>query len=86
MARRLEGGSFRELRTSRDPMAVVPDVRNVVRQAGSDIPVVNVRTQTETIERQLFQERLVARLASSTGMVAPAVGGHWAARPLQPTR
>ena len=64
-----EGGSF-ELRTSRDPMAVVPDVRNVVRQAGSDIPVVNVRTQTETIERQLFQERLVARLASLFGMVA----------------
>jgi predicted permease len=64
-----EGGSF-ELRTSRDPMAVVPDVRSVVRQAGSDIPVVNVRTQTETIERQLFQERLVARLASLFGLVA----------------
>jgi len=64
-----EGGSF-ELRTSRDPMAVAPDVRNVVRQAGSDIPVVNIRTQMETIERQLFQERLVARLASLFGLVA----------------
>ena len=64
-----EGGSF-ELRTSRDPMAVAPDVRDVVRQAGNDIPVVNIRTQTETIERQLFQERLVARLASLFGLVA----------------
>lgn len=64
-----EGGSF-ELRTSRDPMAVAPDVREVVRQAGSDIPVVNILTQTETIERQLFQERLVARLASLFGLVA----------------
>ena len=64
-----EGGSF-ELRTSRDPMAVAPDVRAVVRQAGSDIPVVNMLTQTETIERQLFQERLVARLASLFGVVA----------------
>jgi len=64
-----EGGSF-ELRTSRDPTALAPDVRDVVRQAGSDIPVVNIRTQTETIERQLFQERLVARLASLFGVVA----------------
>jgi predicted permease len=64
-----EGGSF-ELRTSRDSLAVAQDVRNVVRQAGSDIPVVNMRTQTETIDRQLFQERLVARLASLFGLVA----------------
>jgi len=64
-----EGGSF-ELRTSRDPMAVAPDVRDVVRQAGNDIPVVNMLTQTETIERQLLQERLVARLASLFGLVA----------------
>ncbi len=64
-----EGGSF-ELRTSRDPTALAPDVRDVVRQAGSDIPVVNIRTQTETIEKQLFQERLVARLASLFGVVA----------------
>ena len=64
-----EGGSF-ELRTSRDPMAVAPDVRAVVRQAGSDIPVVDIRTQMETVDGQLFQERLVARLASLFGLVA----------------
>jgi ABC-type antimicrobial peptide transport system permease subunit len=51
-------------------MAVAPDVRDVVRQAGSHIPVVNVQTQSETIERQLLQERLIARLASLFGMVA----------------
>jgi predicted permease len=64
-----QGGSF-ELRTWGDPMAVAPDVRAVVRQAGNDIPVVNIRTQTETIDRQLFQERLVARLASLFGLLA----------------
>lgn len=63
------GGSF-ELRTSRDAMAVAPEVRDVVRQAANEIPVVNVRTQTETIERQLFQERLVARLSTLFGVVA----------------
>ena len=51
-------------------MAVAPDVRDVVRKAGREIPVLNMRTQTETIERQLFQERLVARLASLFGLVA----------------
>ena len=64
-----EGGSF-ELRTSRIRWPVAPEVREVVRQAGRDIPVVNIQTQAETIERQLFQERLVARLASLFGMVA----------------
>ena len=64
-----QGGSF-ELRTSRDPMAVAPDVRDIVRKAGSEIPVLNLRTQTETIEQQLFQERLVARLASLFGLLA----------------
>jgi predicted permease len=64
-----EGGSF-ELRTSQDPMMIEPSVREIVRQAGKDIPVVNMQTQTATIEEQLFQERLVARLASLFGMVA----------------
>jgi ABC-type antimicrobial peptide transport system permease subunit len=64
-----EGGSF-ELRTSRDLMAVEANVRDIVQQAGKDIPVVNMQTQTETIERQLFQERLIARLASLFGVVA----------------
>ena len=64
-----DGGSF-ELRTSRDPATVEPDVRNILRQAGKDIPVENMQTQTETIERQLFQERLVARLASMFGVLA----------------
>jgi len=64
-----EGGSF-ELRTSRDPMTLAPEVREAVRQVGSQIPVVKMLTQTETIERQLFQERLVARLASLFGVLA----------------
>jgi predicted permease len=64
-----EGGSF-ELRTSRDPMPLETNVRDIVRRAGKDIPVVNMQTQTETIERQLFQERLIARLASLFGVLA----------------
>jgi ABC-type antimicrobial peptide transport system permease subunit len=64
-----EGGAF-ELRTARDPMTVEPDVRDIVRRARKDIPVMNMQTQADTIERQLFQERLIARLASLFGVVA----------------
>jgi predicted permease len=63
------GGSF-ELRTSRDPLALVPDVRAAVRQVGTDIPVVNAKTQEQHIDQLLLQERLVARLSSLFGLAA----------------
>ena len=63
------GGSF-ELRTARDPLAVAPEVREIVRQAGKDIPVLNIKTQAQQIEAMLFQERLMARLSSLFGIAA----------------
>jgi ABC-type antimicrobial peptide transport system permease subunit len=63
------GGSF-ELRTARDPLSLVPDVREVVRQVGTDIPMVNVKTQEQHIDQLLFQERLMARLSSLFGLAA----------------
>jgi ABC-type antimicrobial peptide transport system permease subunit len=58
------------LRTSRDPLALVPDVRAAVRQVGTDIPVVNAKTQEQHIDQLLLQERLVARLSSLFGLAA----------------
>jgi predicted permease len=63
------GGSF-ELRTARDPLAIVPEVREIVRQAGKEIPVVNIKTQAQQIDAMLFQERLIARLSSLFGIAA----------------
>jgi ABC-type antimicrobial peptide transport system permease subunit len=63
------GGSF-ELRTARDPLTVAPEVREIVRQAGKDVPVVNIKTQVQQIDAMLFQERLIARLASLFGLAA----------------
>ena len=51
-------------------MAVAPEVREIVRQAGKDIPVVNIKTQAQQIEAMLFQERLMARLSSLFGVAA----------------
>jgi len=64
-----DGGSF-ELRTARDPLALVPDVRAVVRQIGTDIPLLHVKTQEQHIDQLLFQERLVARLSTLFGLAA----------------
>ena len=58
------------MRTTRDPIKLVPDVRAVVRQAGSDLPLLNVKTQAQHIDELLIQERLVARLASLFGLAA----------------
>ncbi|HUO33206.1 MAG TPA: ABC transporter permease [Bryobacteraceae bacterium] len=64
-----QAGTF-ELRTARDPMSVMPEVREVVRKAGNDIPIVDVRPQAERIDEMLFQERLIARLSSLFGLLA----------------
>jgi predicted permease len=64
-----DAGTF-ELRTAGDPDSLVSAVRNVVRQAGPDLPIVGIQTQTQQIDTMLFQERLIARLASLFGLLS----------------
>jgi ABC-type antimicrobial peptide transport system permease subunit len=64
-----DAGAF-ELRTAVDPTSIVPAVREVVRQVGNDIPIVDIKTQSEQIDEMLFQERLIARLSSLFGLLA----------------
>ena len=59
-----------ELRTAADPQALLPAIREVVGQVNADLPLFNVTTQSEQIDRLLFQERLVARLAGFFGVLA----------------
>ena len=53
-----------ELRTSGNPTALVNDVRGIVAKADSNLPLFDVRTQTQQIEQTLFKERLMSRLSS----------------------
>src|SRR5256886_462951 len=53
-----------ELRIAANPTALVKNVREIVLQAGDNLPLTNVRTQTEQIDQILFQERLLSRLSS----------------------
>jgi predicted permease len=64
------GGAHFELRTAREPTALVPPVRDLVKRTDSNLPIFGVRTQTQRIEELLTQERLIARLASFFGLLA----------------
>jgi predicted permease len=63
-------GGYFELRTAMNPLALMPEIQRVVQQAGSDMPIYDVKTQSQKIDDLLFQERLVARLGSLFAVLA----------------
>ena len=65
-----EGEAFFALRTSTRPEALIPTVRRVVAGLDDNLPLFDVRTQTEVIDHLLFNERLVARLSALFGVLA----------------
>jgi predicted permease len=64
-----EGGATFELRTAATPAVLIPSVRKLVNETDSNLPVIRMRTQSETIDRLLFNERLVARLFGLFGVL-----------------
>ncbi|HEV2223792.1 MAG TPA: ABC transporter permease [Candidatus Acidoferrales bacterium] len=64
------GSAQFELRTAVDPKALIPTVRQIVKQADSNLPLVDIRTQTEQIDELLVRERLVARVSGFFGVLA----------------
>ena len=65
----LLGASF-ELRTAADPQAIVPTVRKVVAEVNTNLPLYNVTTESEQIDRLLFEQRLIARASGFFGLLA----------------
>jgi predicted permease len=63
------GASF-EVRTAADPQALLPAIRRVVAQLNENLPLFQVTTESQQIDRLLFQERLVARLSAFFGLLA----------------
>ena len=63
-------GGYFELRTATTPLALMPEIQRVVQQVGSDMPIYDVKTQSQQIDDLLFQERLVARLGSLFAVLA----------------
>ncbi len=65
-----QGGAHFELRTAGNPAALIPAVRNTVRELDPNLPLFDVKTQTEQIDQLLFTERLVTRLSVAFGLLA----------------
>jgi predicted permease len=63
------GASF-EVRTSADPQALLPSIRLAVAQLNSNLPLFRVATESQQIDRLLFQERLIAHLSAFFGLLA----------------
>ena len=66
------GAAF-EVRTAGDPQALVPTIRRTVAQINPNLPLRDVTTESQQIDRLLFQERLVARLSGFFGLLALAL-------------
>ncbi|HEV2382012.1 MAG TPA: ABC transporter permease [Terriglobia bacterium] len=64
------GGAYFEIRTASTPSGFVTAVRDIAKSVDSNLPLFSVRTQSETIEGLLTQERLIARLAAFFGLLA----------------
>jgi predicted permease len=64
-----DGGATFALRTNSAAAVLISAVRNVVGQVDSNLPVMRLRTQSETIDRLLFNERLLARLFGLFGVL-----------------
>jgi predicted permease len=64
------GSAYFELRTGPNPDALMEAVRKTVGEVDQNLPIYSLRTETETIDRLLFNERLVARLSALFGALA----------------
>jgi predicted permease len=59
-----------EVRFAGAATSVLPEVRDVIRQMDSRLPLLHVRTQQEQTQAQFTQEQLFARLSSFFGLLA----------------
>jgi predicted permease len=62
-----------ELRTTGDPLALVPAVRETVRQIDATLPITDVGTQAANLEGRLTQERVFARAYALFGGLAALI-------------
>jgi putative ABC transport system permease protein len=77
LAQNGRGGGELIIRTSGDPYTVLPAVKSAVAQVLPDVPLRNVRTMEEVLERRVAQRRLnmlLLGLFGVLGLVIAAVG------------
>jgi ABC-type antimicrobial peptide transport system permease subunit len=67
-----QGGTF-EVRTALDPRVLLPSIRDAVKSMDRNLPMYRLMTQTEQIDKAMFQERLVAWLSGGFALLALVV-------------
>src|SRR5206468_4404352 len=56
-----QGSATFQVRTAGDPLAAIGGIREAVRQVDPNVPLIDVTTQTEEIERRFGQEKMFAQ-------------------------
>jgi predicted permease len=64
-----DNASF-EVRSAGDPLAVTAGIRDAVRQVDPSLPLIDMRTQLDEIERRFLQEKVFARAYTLFGGLA----------------
>jgi predicted permease len=59
-----------EVRTKGDPGGVVGSIRSAVQSVDKDLPLIDVRTQTEQIKASIAPERIFAAVTAGFGVLA----------------
>ncbi len=66
----LDFGATYEVRTSLSPASIAPSLREAVQSIDPDLPLQEIRTQQERIDASMQQERIIAALTASFGVLA----------------
>ena len=66
----VSGGMTYEVRTHVAPASIIPLLRRAVQSVDRDLPMIDVRTQTEQIDDTIQQERIFADLTAAFGILA----------------
>ncbi len=69
----LDFGATYEVRTSLSPASIAPSLRKAVQSIDPDLPLQEIRTQQEQIDASMQQERIIAALTASFGVLALAL-------------
>jgi predicted permease len=69
----LDGTANFAIRTTTEPAAIFPEIRAAMREIDSAVPIMNLRTQNEQLERLHGQEQLFAQLSGFFGLVTLAL-------------
>ena len=64
------GGVAFEVRTAEDPRGIMPLIRDAAREVDSNLPIIDITTQSQQLNDSLFGERLFAAFSSVFGGIA----------------